>query len=221
MMKTLKTIIAIITLFSAFTSCAQEEHSKSKKMQDNSSKQTTIPTGAETATFGQGCFWCAEAIFSSLDGVISVTSGFSGGSVDKPTYKEVCGGMTGHAEVVQVVYDPAKISYDLLLKAFWSSHDPTTLNRQGNDVGTQYRSVIFYHNVHQRELAEKYKKSLDSSGVFATPVVTQINPFVKFYPAEDYHQDYYANNQENSYCQYVIHPKLEKFKKIFADKMKK
>ena len=129
--------------------------------------------------------------------------------------------MTGHAEVVQVIYDPSKINYELLLKAFWSSHDPTTLNRQGNDVGTQYRSVIYYHDEHQKELAEKYKKELDASGIFKSPVVTEISPAEKFYTAEDYHQEYYANNQEASYCQYVIHPKLDKFKKIFADKMKK
>ena len=176
---------------------------------------------SDTATFGQGCFWCAEAIFTSLEGVTKVTSGFSGGKTLNPSYKDVCTGTTGHAEVVQVIYDPTKISYDLLLKAFWSSHDPTQLNRQGNDSGTQYRSVIFYHNEHQKELAEKYKKDLDASGIFNVPVVTEITPFTKFYTAEDYHQDYYKNNKEQSYCQFVIFPKLEKFKKIFADKMKK
>ncbi len=215
-MKALKLILTGIAICTTLLSCGQD---KMKKNINKPLNMNNIKT--DTATFGQGCFWCAEAIFTSLEGVLKVTSGFSGGHVANPSYKDVCTGTTGHAEVIQVIYDPTKISYDLLLKAFWSSHDPTTLNRQGADVGTQYRSVIFYHDGHQKELAEKYKKDLDDSKIFSTPVVTEITAFTKFYPAEDYHQDYYANNKEASYCQFVIHPKLEKFKKIFADKMKK
>ena len=174
----------------------------------------------DTATFGAGCFWCVEAIYQNVEGVISVTSGYSGGSVKNPTYEEVCSGKTGNAEVTQIVYDPAKISYDELLEIFWSSHDPTTLNRQGYDTGTQYRSVIFYYNENQRTLAVKYKNKLDSSGVYDGPIVTEISPFKEFYKAEDYHQNYYNQNSNQPYCRFVIQPKLEKFKKIFKSKMK-
>jgi len=187
------------------------------------SKESTDPdvTGrtTETATFGTGCFWCTEAVFQQLKGVLKVSSGYSGGHVDNPTYKEVCEGTTGHAEVIQVVYDPSVISYDTLLEAFWQSHDPTTLNRQGNDVGPQYRSVVFYHNAGQKEKAEKYKARLEAEKVFDKPIVTEISPFSKFYVAENYHQDYYNQNGSQPYCYYVIRPKLEKFKKVFADRM--
>jgi peptide-methionine (S)-S-oxide reductase len=175
----------------------------------------------EQATFGQGCFWCAEAIFKELDGVVKVESGYSGGKTANPTYKEVCSGQTGHAEVVQITYDPSKISYDELLEVFWKTHDPTTLNRQGNDVGTQYRSVIFYHNEEQKRLAEAYKKKLIDEKIWDKPIVTEISPFTHFYKAEDYHQNYYENNPNQAYCQYVIVPKLEKFEKIFKAKIKK
>jgi peptide-methionine (S)-S-oxide reductase len=174
----------------------------------------------DTTTFGAGCFWCVEAIYQNVEGVISVTSGYSGGSVKNPTYEEVCSGKTGNAEVTQIVYDPTKISYDELLEIFWSSHDPTTLNRQGYDAGTQYRSVIFYHNENQRALALKYKNKLESSGVYDGPIVTEISPFKEFYKAEDYHQNYYNQNSNQPYCRFVIQPKLEKFKKIFKSKMK-
>ncbi|HVZ57165.1 MAG TPA: peptide-methionine (S)-S-oxide reductase MsrA [Chitinophagaceae bacterium] len=175
----------------------------------------------DTATFGTGCFWCTEALFKELEGVISVTSGYSGGTVPHPTYTEVCTGQTGHAECVQIVYDPAKISFDELLEVFWQVHDPTTLNRQGADVGTQYRSAIFYHNEEQRQKAEKYKADLDKSGAFDRPIVTEITRFSAFYPAEKYHQDYYANNKNsNPYCSIVIRPKLEKFEKVFKNKLK-
>lgn len=174
----------------------------------------------EQATFGSGCFWCTEAIFQQLNGVLEVRSGYSGGQVDNPTYKQVCEGNTGHAEVIQVDYDPSVVSYDALLEAFWQSHDPTTLNRQGNDVGTQYRSVIFYHNAEQKEKAEKYKTELDRTRVFDKPIVTEISPFTKLYVAENYHQDYYNQNGAQPYCYYVIRPKLEKFKKVFKDKLK-
>jgi peptide-methionine (S)-S-oxide reductase len=175
----------------------------------------------DTATFGTGCFWCTEAIFEQLNGVVKVTSGYSGGKVENPTYKEVCTGETGHAECVQVLYEPGKISYDDLLEVFWQVHDPTTLNQQGADVGTQYRSAIFYHNAAQKEKAEKYKNELDKSEAFSKPIVTEIVPAAKFYPAENYHQEYYANNKNSTpYCAVVIRPKLEKFQKVFGKKIK-
>ncbi|HYF30599.1 MAG TPA: peptide-methionine (S)-S-oxide reductase MsrA [Chitinophagaceae bacterium] len=181
-------------------------------------------TGAEnldTATFGTGCFWCTEAIFQQLEGVKKVRSGYSGGKVPNPTYKEICTGTTGHAECIEIVYDPNTISFDELLEVFWQTHDPTTLNRQGNDVGTQYRSVIFYHNQDQKQKAEKYKAELDKSGAFADPIVTEIAPAAVFYVAEDYHQNYYNNNGSQPYCYFVIKPKLEKFNKVFKNKIKK
>jgi len=175
----------------------------------------------ETATFGTGCFWCTEAIFKELEGVVSVMPGYSGGQTLNPTYKDVCSGETGHAECTQIVYDPSKISYDELLEVFFKVHDPTSLNRQGNDVGTQYRSVIFYHNDEQKRLAEKYKTELDRSGAYDKPLVTQIAALEKFYPAENYHQDYYEYNKDkNPYCAVVIRPKLEKFRKVFGEKLK-
>jgi peptide-methionine (S)-S-oxide reductase len=176
----------------------------------------------ETATFGTGCFWCTEAIFEQLNGVLKVTSGYMGGTVENPSYKEVCTGETGHAECVQVVYEPSKISYDELLKVFFEVHDPTSLNRQGADVGTQYRSAIFYHSPEQKATAEYYKKELDKSGAYNKPIVTEITPASEFYVAEDYHQEYYQNNKNtNPYCSIVIRPKLEKFQKVFAEKLKK
>ncbi len=174
----------------------------------------------DTATFGSGCFWCTEAIFASLKGVISATSGYSGGNIKNPSYKEVCNGNTGHAEVVQIIFDPSIITFKDLLEAFWASHDPTTLNRQGNDVGTQYRSVIFYHDLEQKKLAEQYKQKLIASEAFPLPVVTEISPFDVFYAAENYHQDYFELNGTEPYCTFVIRPKLEKFKKAFSDKLK-
>lgn len=174
----------------------------------------------ETATFGGGCFWCTEAIFKSLKGVETVESGYSGGKVKNPTYREVCTGETGHAEVIQITFDPEVISFRELLEVFWETHDPTTLNRQGADVGTQYRSVIFYHTPEQKEIAEKYKAELNSENVFNKPVVTEITASGTFYKAENYHQDYFANNPAQGYCQFVIVPKLEKFRKIFKDKLK-
>ena len=189
----------------------------------SATKTETISSNAtDTATFANGCFWCTEAIFEGLEGVISATSGYTGGKTENPTYKQVCSGETGHAECLQVVYDPKKISFDELLEVFWETHDPTTLNRQGADVGTQYRSGVFYHNDEQKQKAEKYKAALDKSGAFDKPIVTEITPFTKFYPAEDYHQQYFENNEnENPYCQIVIRPKIEKFRKVFKDKLKK
>ena len=174
----------------------------------------------ETATFGTGCFWCTEAIFQQLEGVIKVTSGYSGGHVVNPTYEQVCNKTTGHAECLNIEYDKSKITFDELLEVFWKSHDPTTLNRQGNDSGPQYRSAIFYHNEEQKEKAEKYKAELNESGVFNNSIITEITPFTIFYPAENYHQNYYNNNGAQPYCSYVIRPKVEKFKKVFKDKLK-
>ena len=181
---------------------------------------TTTGEKLDTATFGAGCFWCVEAIFQQLDGVKSVASGYSGGAVKNPSYKDVCSGLTGHAEVCQIVYDANKISFTEMLEAFFGAHDPTTMNQQGNDRGTQYRSAIFYHNDVQKKTAEEIKAKLNSEKVFPSPVVTEIVAFDKFYKAEDYHQNYYSLNGDQPYCQYVIAPKLEKFKKVFKEKLK-
>lgn len=172
------------------------------------------------ATLGTGCFWCTEAVFQNLDGVLKVESGYSGGFVENPTYEEVCDRNTGHAECLRITFDPAVISYDELLEVFWQSHDPTTLNRQGNDVGPQYRSVIFYHDESQHQKAAAYKKELTESNAFEMPVVTQIEPAGPFYKAEDYHNNYYLNNPLQGYCHYVIKPKVDKIKKVFAHKLK-
>lgn len=216
--------LAAFTGTAALISCAQNNNQNLKMNTTKASeKNETILTGkADTATLGTGCFWCTEAIFDQLDGVISVTSGYSGGHVSNPSYKDVCTGETGHAECVQIVYDTSKISFDELLEVFWQVHDPTTLNRQGADVGTQYRSTIFYHNDEQKQKAEKYKAELDKSGAFDNPIVTTLEPFTKFYTAENYHQEYYElNKNSNPYCSIVIRPKLEKFEKVFKSKLKK
>ena len=200
----LQSILILVILFSI--------HNKGNLM-ENSNK--------ESATFGAGCFWCVEAVFERLKGVEKVISGYSGGTVPNPTYEEVCNGTTGHAEVCQIIYDPQKISYKELLEVFWSTHDPTTLNRQGNDMGTQYRSAIFYHNEEQKKLAEEYKRKLTEAKIFDNPIVTEITKLNKFYEAEKYHQDYYNNNKYQPYCTFVITPKIEKFEKVFESKLKK
>lgn len=174
----------------------------------------------ETATFGAGCFWCVEAIFQQLKGVHQVVSGYAGGTVKNPTYKHVCTGTTGHTEVVQITFDPEVISYEDLLYVFWRTHDPTTLNRQGADVGTQYRSVIFYHNEEQKALAERSKQETKTSGLWPEPIVTEIVPFRNFYNAEKYHQNYYRLTPYQPYCRAVIDPKVQKFKKEFQEKLK-
>jgi len=221
----LNRIIQTATLFLAgvFSSCAQDNHySTSKTFQAmNNAPTTTTKHKTDTATFGAGCFWCTEAQFQQLDGVLKVESGFSGGTVANPSYHDVCTGTTGHAEVCNIYYDPAKISFDELLAAFWMCHDPTQLNRQGNDVGTQYRSVIFYHNEEQRQKSEQYKKKLNDEKVFDKQVVTEISPFHNFYIAENYHQNYFNENGEQPYCTFVIRPKVEKFEKVFKSKLKK
>lgn len=174
----------------------------------------------DTAIFASGCFWCIEAKFSQLKGVLKVTSGYTGGHVVNPSYEQVCTGTTGHAEACTIVYDPAVISYDELLEAFFVSHDPTQLNRQGNDVGTQYRSAIYYNNESQRQKTEYYINQLTKQKIYNNPIVTEIKPFTTFYNAESYHQEYYKKNPNQSYCRYVVQPQLEKFKKIFKDKLK-
>jgi peptide-methionine (S)-S-oxide reductase len=174
----------------------------------------------ETATLGGGCFWCVEAVYLELKGVQRVVSGYAGGTVDHPTYQQVCTGTTGHAEVTQITYDPHVISYADLLYVFWRTHDPTTLNRQGADVGTQYRSIILYHDEEQKAIAERSKRETDASGLWPNPIVTEIVPLGEFYPAEDYHQDYYRQNRFQPYCMMVIDPKIRKFKKEFGDKLK-
>ncbi|TKC07368.1 peptide-methionine (S)-S-oxide reductase MsrA [Pedobacter frigoris] len=174
----------------------------------------------EKATFGMGCFWCSEALFERLDGVTKVRSGYEGGHVDNPSYEDVCTGTTGHAEVIEVTYDPSKIKYEELLEVFWKSHDPTTLNRQGADVGTQYRSVVFYNTDQQKQLAEAYKKELNDTRAFDKPVVTQIDKSSTFYVADNYHQDYFNNNGNQPYCRLVILPKMEKLEKVFKAKLK-
>ena len=172
------------------------------------------------ATFGGGCFWCTEAIFQDVMGVHKVVSGYAGGQVVNPSYRDVCAGITGHAEVIQVTYDPAIINYEELLLIFFKTHDPTTLNRQGADVGTQYRSVVLYHTAEQKEIAERVKGVLSRSGDYASPIVTEIAPYDRFYPAEAYHQEYFHNNPYQPYCQVVIDPKVKKFRKSFAAKLK-
>jgi peptide-methionine (S)-S-oxide reductase len=172
------------------------------------------------ATFGAGCFWCIEACYQDLEGVISVTSGYSGGASENPTYKQVCEGNTGHAEIARIVYDDERVSFDELLEVFWFVHDPTQLDRQGNDIGTQYRSVIFYHDEIQKELAEKYKKKLTEDQVWEKPIVTLVEPLINYYPAEDYHNNYFALNPGNPYCQAVVRPKVEKFRRVFAARLK-
>lgn len=174
----------------------------------------------EKATFGMGCFWCSEAIFQRLKGVIKVESGYAGGNYKNPTYEDVCTGSTGHAEVIQITYEPAVISYKELLEIFWKMHDPTTLNRQGADVGTQYRSVIFYHTREQKALADAYKTELNKEKVYPSPIVTEIAPFTNFYVAENYHQNYFKLNGQEPYCRMVIMPKVEKLEKVFKAKLK-
>ena len=209
---------SVIVMFLAI-SCQAKNENKTEIKRTEMENFENVKT--DTATFGAGCFWCVEAVFLELDGVKKVISGYEGGLVSNPTYKQICSGTTGHAEVIQVIYDPSKLNFEDLLGAFWQAHDPTTLNRQGNDEGTQYRSVIFYHNDAQKMLSEKYKAELDKSGAWLKPVVTEITKSSTFYPAEEYHQNYYNLNGDQPYCSYVIRPKLEKFRKVFKEKLKK
>ena len=214
-------IIGLIIFLTSVTGYSCKEVKSTKIESEKSEMDSTQDMNLEKATFGGGCFWCTEAIYERVEGVHSVVSGYAGGTVKNPTYKQVCDGTTGHAEVTQITYDPKVVSYDELLEIFFKTHDPTTLNRQGADVGTQYRSVIFYHNDEQKNKAEYYKKELSKSGAWDNPVVTEISPLINFYSAEDYHQDYYANNPNQGYCAFVIGPKVEKFEKVFKNKLKK
>ncbi len=211
---------ALVLLLSLF-SCARAEQTEQRVPALHQQPTGSMQSSSDTATFGAGCFWCVEALFQQLDGVQQVRSGYCGGSVSNPSYKEVCTGTTGHAEVCQIVFDPSVITYDELLQVFWQSHDPTTLNKQGNDVGTQYRSVVFFHSDAQKATAEKYKKELNEQKVWPDPVVTEIAPISTFYPAEDYHQNYFNENGSQPYCSFVIKPKVEKFQKVFKEKLKK
>ena len=211
-------ILTLIAVFLIGCSFTNKEQSSGKVKKESMDKITS--SNLDTAVFGAGCFWCVEAIFEELKGVQSVEAGYSGGTVKNPSYEQVCTGTTGHAEVARIIFDPSVISYDDLLEVFWTTHDPTTLNRQGADVGEQYRSVIFYLNDAQKESAEKSKKDV-ATKIWDDPIVTSIEPLKGFYIAEDYHQDYYNNNSSQSYCQYVINPKLEKFRKKFKEKLKK
>ncbi len=190
------------------------------KKADTTLEAAEVPAGLARATFGAGCFWCTEAVFQQLQGVQAVVPGYSGGAVKNPSYQQVCTGRTGHAEAVQITYDPAVLAYEELLEVFWQSHDPTTRDRQGNDVGPQYRSVIFYHSETQRRLGEEYKQKLDAAGIFARPIVTQIVPFVEFYRAEEYHQNYFVDHPTQPYCVALIGPKVDKMRKLFPAKLK-
>jgi peptide-methionine (S)-S-oxide reductase len=220
-MRIAKKLVTLLPFLGPLLSVAQDGHYEQTKTFNQMNTTTHANTHrTDTATFGAGCYWCTEAQFQQLNGVEKVESGFSGGDVANPTYKQVCTGTTGHAEVCNIYYDPAVISYDELLAAFWTCHDPTQLNRQGNDVGTQYRSVIFFHNEEQRKKAEEYKKKLNEEKAWDKPVVTEIAPFTEFYKAEDYHQNYYNENGEQPYCHFVIRPKVEKFKNVFKGKLK-
>ena len=214
----LKTTILLMLLLTQLCACAQKTERQDAKT--NEMENTGQEQKLEVATFGAGCFWCVEAQFEQLEGVEKVESGYAGGFIENPSYEQVCSGSTGHAEVVNIHYNPEKISYDEMLAAFWQTHDPTQLNRQGNDVGTQYRSVIFYHSNEQKEKAEEYKRRLNEEKAYNAPVVTEISPATKFYKAEEKHQNFYAENPSQPYCMFVVQPKLEKFKKVFKHKLK-
>ena len=221
--------VAVLALTSCLFGCSQQipGNLQVSQVSDPQSNQLKTEQNAgrnmenmEQATFGAGCFWCVEAVFQQLKGVASVESAYMGGTVKNPTYAQVCSGTTGHAEVCHINYDPSVITFDELLEVFWKTHDPTTLNRQGNDRGTQYRSVVFYHDDEQKQKAEEYKKKLNEAKAFPNPVITEISPASTLYIAEDYHQNYFNNNPNQPYCRALIPPKLEKMRQIFGDKLK-
>jgi peptide-methionine (S)-S-oxide reductase len=219
-MKNTSLLINFCFLIFIGSACSQNTQKTTEK-KSKEEKVIKNMENLEMATLGAGCFWCVEAIYQDLKGVVKVESGYSGGSVDKPTYKQICDGNTGHAEVIRVYFDPKVISYEVILELFWAAHDPTTLNRQGNDVGTQYRSAIFYHNETQKEIALKSKETADKSGTFSKPIVTEITALTNYYPAEDYHQDYFnLNGDKNPYCSTVVAPKVSKFRKKYAHLLK-
>ncbi len=209
-------ILGLVILFASCTSQAQE-----KKDQQKTTTKKMNTENMNYATFGGGCFWCTEAIFEQLEGVVKVESGYSGGHIKNPSYSEVTTGSTGHTEVIHITYNPTVISFEELLNIFFNTHNPTTLNQQGADRGTQYRSAVFYHDIAQMEATNKMIKVLDDAHVFEDKIVTEVTAFDAFYLAENYHQDYYQNNKMQGYCQVVINPKLEKFQKQYKDKLKK
>jgi peptide-methionine (S)-S-oxide reductase len=208
--------LTLLTLFAVtcLSACGQPQNTKSKPTMSSSSDKL------QTIYLGEGCFWCTEAFFQRINGVISVESGYGGGFVENPTYEQVCDKNTGHVEIAKIVFDPAIVPFKDILEVFWKTHDPTTLDRQGNDVGPQYKSVIYYVSEAQKTEALAYKEALDKSGAFDSPIVTTIEPFKNYYPAENYHQNYYNNNTNQGYCRFVIAPKLEKFEKVFKEKLK-
>ena len=212
----MRTIAILIFILTSLSSCSQEL-GKSKEIKEPRKKIVSN----DTITLGGGCYWCVEAVYEMLDGVVNVRSGYSGGKTENPSYEAVCTGKTGHAEVIQIAFDSTKTSIDEILKVFFTVHDPTTLNRQGADVGTQYRSVIFYHNDEQKRIATDIITALNGQKVYSSKIVTEVSPMTVFYLAEDYHQDYYERNSEQGYCRMVIQPKIEKFEKVFSDRIKK
>jgi methionine-S-sulfoxide reductase len=219
-MNTLKLTLTVLS-FLFLAGCNQAQEAGSAKNKHATKIKKPMNTNYEVATLGGGCYWCMEAVFQRLDGVEKVESGFSGGKVKNPTYYDVGSGTTGHAEVIQITFNPAKVPFSEILKVFFTMHDPTTLNRQGNDIGTQYRSAIFYHNEAQKKASEEIIAELNKANAYPSPIVTEVTPFEAFYKAEDYHQNYYNNNKTQGYCAYVIQPKIEKFEKVFKDRLKK
>ncbi|MBE2190221.1 MAG: peptide-methionine (S)-S-oxide reductase MsrA [Desulfobulbaceae bacterium] len=209
-------IYIIFLVFVTLNSCNAEKNPQKTEVKGGKMSYDKL----DSVTLGGGCFWCVEAVFQRLDGVEKVMSGYSGGKIENPTYKQITTGTTGHAEVIRIFYNPEIIGFEELLEVFWMTHDPTTLNRQGADVGTQYRSVIFYHNESQQEIAERYKKQLNDAETFDSPIVTEISPMINFYEAEDYHQNYYNENGNQPYCSFVITPKIQKLEKLFKHKLK-
>ena len=219
-MKFTKSVLFIAALFGLSSSCtSQKSQGKASEKAPAQDQTVTQTMNTEIATFGAGCFWCVEAVFQELKGVIKVESGYMGGQTEDPTYRDVCTGNTGHAEVTRITFDSTVISYEELLEVLWTTHDPTTLNRQGADAGTQYRSAIFYYSAEQKQKAEKSKQEVATT-IWDKPIVTEIVPADTYYPAEDYHQDYYANNPNAGYCRIVITPKVEKVREKFTDKLK-
>lgn len=221
MSKLISAFICMLALFSCNSNGQQQEKPPFKIPNMTSDQDSLKNDSLEITTLGAGCFWCVEAVYQNVEGVISVQSGYSGGHVKNPSYKEVCNGTTGHAEVCQITFDPRKVSFAQILEVFFGTHDPTTLNRQGADVGTQYRSAIFYHSPEQQKVAELAVKAANESGNWPDPIVTEVTAFSAFYPAEDYHNDYYSLHGEQPYCQMVIRPKVEKFKKKYQEYLKK
>lgn len=215
----MKKMIGVLLTLLSFSSCAKEKAVLVPKSIEKNNME--IQKDWDVATFAGGCFWCTEAVFLQLDGVTKVVSGYIGGRTLNPTYQEISGGMTGHAEAIEITFDPKKITYGELLEIFFATHDPTTLNRQGADSGTQYRSEVFYHNEAQKQLVTDYIALMTSENTFGKPIVTQISPATAFYVAEDYHQNYYNQNKTQGYCSYVITPKIEKLQKMYKDKLKK